>query len=159
MQKYFLITCLCSSFLFSDDYSFDFNELEKLEVKTYEYNGYLKGEHKHQNKNNSNMDSYYGEAFLNYKYFYDKLNLETELAVNYENIDHTKKETYTVNQLFLNYKSNENHQLNIGKKTAKWGKGYFFNPIAFVDRKKDPTNPETSKEGYTTVNYKYNKVL
>ncbi len=169
MAKYFLVTCLYFSFMFADDYSFDFKELEKLDIKTYEYNGYIKGEHKYQNlnkrslsfpsKNKSNMNSYFGEAFLKYKYFYDKFIFQTELAANYENIDSTKEDTYTANQLFINYKYNENHQLNIGKKTGTWGKGYFFNPIAFVDRKKDPTNPETNKEGYSQVNYKYNKTF
>ena len=167
-RLYFAISLLTTS-LFSDDYSFDFNELEKIEVKSYEYNGYVKGEHKHQYlnsispsyplKNKSTMDSFYGEAFFNYRYFYDKFTFETELMANYENIDHIEEDIYTVNQLFLNYKHNENHQVNLGKKTATWGKGYFFNPIAFIDRKKDPTNPEANKEGYIVLNYKYNKVF
>ena len=105
------------------------------------------------------MESYFGEAFLNYRYFYDKFIFEGEFMANYENIDFNEEDTFTSNQLFVNYKYNENHQLNLGKKTATWGKGYFFNPIAFIDRKKDPTNPEASKEGYGSINYKYNKTF
>ena len=30
----------------------------------------------------------------------------------------------------------------------KWGKGYAFNPAAFVDRPKDPDDPELALEGY-----------
>lgn len=169
MYKSYCIVSLLSTFVFADDYSFDFNELEKIEVKTYEYNGYLKGEHKYQvlnrsspsypAKNKTDMDSLYGEVFFNYQYFYDKVTLDTELMANYEKIDHSEDDTYTVNKFFINYKHNDNHQINLGKKTATWGKGYFFNPIAFIDRKKDPTNPEANKEGYTILNYKYNKVF
>lgn len=169
MQKLSLLFLCYATLLVADDYSFDFKELEKIEVKTYEYTGYIKGEHKYQSlnqnspsfpsKNKSNMESYFGEALLSYKYFYNNFTLETELMANYENIDFNEEDTYTTNQLFTNYKYNDNHQLNLGKKTATWGKGYFFNPIAFIDRKKDPTNPEASKEGYTVINYKYNKTF
>lgn len=38
------------------------------------------------------------------------------------------------------------------------GKGYFSNPIAFIDRKKDPNEPEANKEGFIQLNYKFNKV-
>ena len=31
--------------------------------------------------------------------------------------------------------------VDIGKKTMKWGKGYAWNPVAFLDRPKDPDDP------------------
>ncbi len=34
-----------------------------------------------------------------------------------------------------------------GKKTLRWGKGYAWNPIGFVERAKDPNDPELSREG------------
>ena len=39
-------------------------------------------------------------------------------------------------------------KIDVGKKTMKWGKGYAFNPAAFVDRPKDPDDPELALEGY-----------
>jgi len=41
--------------------------------------------------------------------------------------------------------------------TLKWGKGYFFNPAAFLDIPKDPTQPENAYEGYVMTHYTYNK--
>ncbi len=43
----------------------------------------------------------------------------------------------------------------IGKKTMKWGKGYAWNPVAFLDRQKDPDDPELAQEGFivTSVDY------
>ena len=39
---------------------------------------------------------------------------------------------------------------SIGKKSYKWGKGYAWNPVGFLNRPKDPNNPEEALEGYIT---------
>jgi hypothetical protein len=38
--------------------------------------------------------------------------------------------------------------LDVGKKTTKWGKGYAWNPVSFVDRPKDPEDPLEALEGF-----------
>lgn len=38
--------------------------------------------------------------------------------------------------------------IDLGKKVFKWGKGYAWNPVGFINRPKDPNNPEESMEGY-----------
>lgn len=38
--------------------------------------------------------------------------------------------------------------LDLGKKVFRWGKGYAWSPVAFIDRPKDPNNPEEALEGY-----------
>jgi hypothetical protein len=38
--------------------------------------------------------------------------------------------------------------LEAGKKVVKWGKGYAWNPVAFVDRPKNPEDPEEALEGF-----------
>ena len=45
--------------------------------------------------------------------------------------------------------------MEAGKKNLKWGKGYAWNPVNFLDRAKDPNDPELSLEGYVmaTVDY------
>jgi hypothetical protein len=35
-----------------------------------------------------------------------------------------------------------------GKRSLKWGKGYAWNPIGFVDRPKDPNDPQLAREGF-----------
>ncbi len=37
--------------------------------------------------------------------------------------------------------------MELGKRTLRWGKGYAWNPIGFVERAKDPNDPELSREG------------
>lgn len=169
MKKIVVSVLTLGSIVLADDYGFDLDELETIETKSYEYSGYIKADYKYQvlNKSSSlyplknrySQDTYLGEAFLNYKYFKDNYTFHTDLMANYENIDTQEEDNYNVNQGFINYKYNSNHELYIGKKTSKWGKGYYFNPIAFIDRKKDPNDPEASREGFTQLNYKYNKVL
>lgn len=38
--------------------------------------------------------------------------------------------------------------LEAGKRTLRWGKGYAWNPIGFVERPKDPNDPDLAREGY-----------
>jgi hypothetical protein len=44
-------------------------------------------------------------------------------------------------------KPSESWKFEIGKKNLKWGKGYAWNPVNFLDRAKDPNDPEQSIEG------------
>jgi len=39
--------------------------------------------------------------------------------------------------------------LDLGKRVQRWGKGYAWNPVGFVERPKDPNDPQASREGYT----------
>ena len=45
-------------------------------------------------------------------------------------------------------KPSESLKIDAGKKTMKWGKGYAWNPAAFIDRPKDPDEPELAMEGF-----------
>ena len=47
--------------------------------------------------------------------------------------------------------------LDIGKKRMKWGKGYAWNPVAFIDRPKNPNDPELALEGYVVLSMDYIK--
>jgi len=163
-MKKFLCFAFCSSLLFADDYSFD---MGTIEVKSYDYSGHIKAEHKFQNlnenssmfasKNKDYMNSYFGEAQLDFQYFYEDFKLNSKFTANYEDIDSISEDTYTIDELHVDYTLNENQSFTLGKKSLKWGKGYFFNPVAFMDRKKDPNNPENAREGYVLGSYTFNK--
>ena len=47
--------------------------------------------------------------------------------------------------------------LEAGKKTLKWGKGYAWNPVAFIDRPKNPDDPDLALEGFTVVTADYTR--
>ncbi len=49
---------------------------------------------------------------------------------------------------YLSLEPSPSFSLNAGKEVVQWGKGYAFNPVAFVSRPKDPDNPTEALEGY-----------
>lgn len=51
----------------------------------------------------------------------------------------------------LSIKPNPGFTLEFGKIAFKWGKGYAWNPAGFVERPKDPTDPELAREGFALV--------
>lgn len=44
-----------------------------------------------------------------------------------------------------------------GKKTLRWGKGYAWNPVSFIDRPKDPEDPQLPLEGYYMITGNFTK--
>lgn len=38
-----------------------------------------------------------------------------------------------------------------GRRALRWGKGYAWNPVGFVERPKDPNDPELSREGFAVL--------
>lgn len=45
--------------------------------------------------------------------------------------------------------------LDAGKRVMRWGKGYAWNPVGFVERPKDPNDPELAREGYWLASADY----
>jgi hypothetical protein len=51
-------------------------------------------------------------------------------------------------EAYASLKPSPSLKVDAGKKTMKWGKGYAWNPAAFIDRPKDPDDPEVAQEGF-----------
>src|SRR3972149_5881491 len=60
---------------------------------------------------------------------------------------------------FFSLKPSSSLTIDMGKKMLKWGKGYAWNPVAFVDRAKNPDDPELSLEGFIVASADYIKSL
>ena len=58
---------------------------------------------------------------------------------------------------YMSLRPSSTFTFNIGKKTLKWGKGYAWNPVAFLDRPKDPEDPELAREGFVVASADYIK--
>jgi hypothetical protein len=74
------------------------------------------------------------------------------------------KETYTgasertvVYEAYGSIKPSSSLKVEMGKKAMRWGKGYAWSPAAFVDRPKDPDDPELALEGYIVATADYIK--
>ncbi|MBI3992219.1 MAG: hypothetical protein HY342_03020 [Candidatus Lambdaproteobacteria bacterium] len=53
-----------------------------------------------------------------------------------------------VQEAYLATQPTATSTVELGKRVTKWGKGYAWNPVAFVDRAKDPSDPELAQEGF-----------
>ncbi len=51
-------------------------------------------------------------------------------------------------EAYLSMKPNLSFTVDVGKRVTKWGKGYAWNPVSFVDRPKDPEDPQEALEGF-----------
>ena len=81
---------------------------------------------------------------------YEKDNARLFLRLSYD-LNNTYlgwKDDVTPYEAFLSLKPSHSLTLDGGKKVAKWGKGYAWNPVAFIDRPKDPDEPDLALEGY-----------
>jgi hypothetical protein len=50
-----------------------------------------------------------------------------------------------------------NFSLEAGNKVFRWGKGYAWSPVAFIDRQKDPEDPEELRQGFTIFTADWNQ--
>lgn len=64
-------------------------------------------------------------------------------------------ETISLYEGFLSLKPSPSLDIYAGKKTLKWGKGYAWNPVAFLDRPKNPDDPEINLEGFVLAGVDY----
>lgn len=70
-----------------------------------------------------------------------------------------ESERSTFYEVYASVKPLPDLKFDVGKKTMKWGKGYAWNPVAFVDRPKDPDDPEQAMEGYILATADYIKSM
>jgi len=66
-------------------------------------------------------------------------------------------EETTLFEGYMSLRPSSTFNFNIGKKTLKWGKGYAWNPVAFLDRPKNPDDPELAREGFVVASADYIK--
>lgn len=144
---------------YADDYSFDLDEFEK---KSFAWGGYaeLKLDHNWINQNGvfgllgfydkprSDLDRLTATAQLdgNYSQGSVDFNLRLQMFAQQDQVDRQKE--LSIFSAYASIKPSPSITFELGKKTFKWGKGYAWNPVSFIDRQKDPNNPEDALEGY-----------
>jgi hypothetical protein len=60
-------------------------------------------------------------------------------------------------QGLIGLRPSPNLSLEAGNKVFKWGKGYAWSPVAFIDRPKDPEDPEELRQGFTIFTADWNQ--
>ena len=77
------------------------------------------------------------------------LNFRAHLEGDWETREFQR--TTRFDELYLSYKPDPGLTVDAGKVSLKWGKGYAWNPVAFVERAKDPNDPDLAREGFTML--------
>jgi hypothetical protein len=73
----------------------------------------------------------------------------THSELQHDQISHSN--TNRFDELVASWKPAAGFTLDAGKTVLKWGKGYAWNPVGFVERPKDPNDPEQAREGFTVL--------
>lgn len=69
-------------------------------------------------------------------------------------LEHTEVSHDAVNrfdELFASWRPRQDLSLDVGKIALKWGQAHSWNPVAFVERPKDPNDPRQAREGYVLL--------
>jgi hypothetical protein len=160
---------LCSRAIRADEYAFDLSEVEK---KPYHFGGYaelrpvLYGLDKdaalyqlrfYNREEGRTLPEYNAALQLDggIEKGITKLFVRTNTA--YQNSYLGTTSTTTAYEAFLSLKPAPSLTIDAGKKTLKWGKGYAWNPVAFVDRPKNPDEPDLNLEGFVVASADYIK--
>jgi hypothetical protein len=164
-----LLLLLSSGFSSAQEYSLETSEIEK---KPYQIGGYaeLRPLMFGLNKDGSlyKLKFYDRKKRDNIYEFNSALQLEGSLeygmARAYLRTNTVYKKSYqgedqstTIQEGYISLKPASSLKIDAGKKTLNWGKGYAWNPVAFLDRPKDPDDPELSREGFIMLSADYIK--
>lgn len=162
------MTLLFPQLIFSEsEYSFDLDEIEK---KPYSFGGYLEARPallgfdrdaslyklKLYNKDEGETAEEYNAAIqLDSSYEKGIAKINTKINFDMQESYLGWSDTLSVFEGYLSLKPSSSFTVNTGKKTLKWGKGYAWTPSAFVDRTKNPDDPELALEGFIGLSADY----
>ena len=67
--------------------------------------------------------------------------------------------TSGIYEAFASWQVNPYLTVDVGRKQTRWGTGYSWSPVAFLDRPKDPDEPDLPRSGYTLLSADYVKTF
>jgi hypothetical protein len=163
----FLFSVCCPAF--AEEYTFDASEVEK---KPYHFGGYLEfvpsfmGFDRNSSlyklnfydrKTRATTEQYKAGLQLEGSLEKDIYRLYAKTYTSYTNSIQGEATKLNILEAYGSLKPTSSLTFDFGKKTLNWGKGYAWNPAAFLDRPKDPNDPELSREGFIVASADYTK--
>jgi hypothetical protein len=164
----FLLAALACAFVAGqaaaqkDEYKFDVGEFEK---KPYEFGGFLQGSAERQwldqgaalyplqfqGVTGDTNDRTGAVAELSGTLRKDALRAFFLAHGEYLNDARASGGEAKFYEAYLAWQASTSLAFEAGKKTQRWGKGYAWSPVAFLERPKDPEDPELAREGFVTA--------
>jgi len=157
--------------LAQEEYSFDLSGIEKEVEKTpYSIGGYLEFRPNflwldndahfytlrfYDQTRRSNLDEYNFQLLLNASYEKGIAGFFLRTIVDFIESDVESDVEAEILEGYVSLKPSPFFTVDCGKKTLNWGKGYAWNPVAFVDRPQDPDDPALPLEGFVIASADY----
>lgn len=154
--------CLVPLQLWAQDDEFVF-DVEQFQPRPFEFTGYLELEPEYA-KANQGGALYQLQFFgINPEETLDQFTTTVELEGRFRKgkasgkllthseilWDHSgETQQHDLFEGFLTLQPEPGLAIDFGKKAMRWGKGYAWNPVAFVERAKDAGDPDLAREGY-----------
>jgi hypothetical protein len=166
VQTFFYLLFLLFSFsatqLMAEEFSFDLEEIDK---NPFSWGGYAEVKLEHMelrqtsaysllnfaDEPRSTINRLGGRLQLDGSYIQELYSFSWLLKMAGQEDDFGWHDTVDLFTAYLNIKPVPSATVSLGKKPYKWGKGYAWNPVGFINRRKDPNNPDESLEGYITA--------
>lgn len=156
----------------AEEFKFDANEFEK---KVFEFSGYLEQKEdalKLRSSSPAFKLAYPGEAERT-SLLRNTTTLEASGKLNLGSVvgDVRGQSVYSGDSLGqsistntlmeggLRWSADPSLTFDAGKRVQRWGKGYSWNPVGFVERAKDPADPQASRQGYVMASGEWTKSL
>jgi len=154
------LACLLAATAGAEDFKFDAAEFDK---QAFEFGGYVefKADRSWLKRDGSfytlngltrdTLDRNTATLKLNAKYTQGIATFNLRANADARRDELGGEDTMRFDEAYVSLKPDPGFTLDAGKIAAKWGKGYAWNPVGFVERMKDPNDVELAREGYTMV--------
>ena len=154
------LACLLAATAWAEEFKFDAAEFEK---KPFEFGGYLELKpdrswlnrdgtfYKLNSLTRDTLDRNTATLKLNAKYTQGIATFRLRASADARRDELSSESSARFDEAYASFKPDPGFTLDVGKIAAKWGKGYAWNPVGFIERIKDPNDVELAREGYTMV--------
>ena len=99
------------------------------------------------NQRNSQESKWSLQLESRWDWSWSRLFLNGEASTTRATISENEHNDTVLKEAYWQLAEFEPHSFELGKRVLRWGKGYAFNPVALLERAKDPENPEANREG------------
>lgn len=153
-----LCACLIAGVATAQEFSFDASAFDR---KPFEFGGYLELKadrawlnpagsfYKLNGIERATLDRNAATLKLDAKFTQGIASLNLRAAAEVRRDDLASERNERFDAAYVSFKPDPGFTLDVGKVALRWGKGYAWNPVGFVERPKDPNDVELAREGFT----------
>ncbi|WP_457576434.1 hypothetical protein [Desulfomarina sp.] len=162
LTLFFLIRATCTAA--EPDSSFGF-DLESFAKKPLQWGGYLEGKFEHfslnkggslyflgdPDRDRSTLDRGTGTLQVDGSYSLNRNSFNWLIKASASQDQERYDDWADIYEAYLRLRPADMVTVEAGKQSYKWGTGYAWNPVGFLNRRKDPNDPGEDLEGFISL--------